>query len=127
VTPETADYLGKAREFLAKAQDMLADDWPDEAARAAYLAGFHAAQAFALARTGRIAKSHSGLRTVFARLAKDEPRIERQFTRLLARGYAFKEVADYAVGRQVVVTIAAAREMIETAAQFVDRMAEILA
>ncbi|HJU14951.1 MAG TPA: HEPN domain-containing protein [Stellaceae bacterium] len=62
MTPETADYLDKAREFLAKAHDMLADDWPDEAARAAYLAGFHAAQAFTFARTGRVAKSHAGLR-----------------------------------------------------------------
>jgi hypothetical protein len=31
--------LTKAREFLLKAEDMLADDWPDEAGRAAYLAG----------------------------------------------------------------------------------------
>jgi uncharacterized protein (UPF0332 family) len=127
VTPETADYLAKAREFLAKAQDMLAHDWPDEAARAAYLASFHAAQAFVLVRTGQVAKRHAGLRTVFAQLARNEPRIDRKFTRLLARGYAFKEVADYAVGPRAVVTAAEAREMIDTAAQFVDRVAEILA
>jgi uncharacterized protein (UPF0332 family) len=126
VTPETADYLGKSREFLAKAIDMLSDGWADEAARAAYLAGFHAAQALILVQTGQVAKSHAGLRTVFARLAKEEPRIERKFTRFLARGYAFKEVADYAVGGQAVVTADEAQEMIDTARELVDRMATIL-
>ncbi|MGA7385283.1 MAG: hypothetical protein WBW81_11515 [Methylocella sp.] len=44
--PETAAFLRKAREFLAKAQDLFdTHHWPDEAGRAAYLAGFHAAQA----------------------------------------------------------------------------------
>ncbi len=33
--PEAAAFLDKAREFLAKAEDMLAADWPDEAGRAA--------------------------------------------------------------------------------------------
>jgi uncharacterized protein (UPF0332 family) len=108
VTPETADYLIKAREFLAKAQDMLADDWPDEAARAAYLAGFHAVQAFVFERTGRVAKSHTGLRTIFA-VGQSELRIECRFTRFLARGYTFKEVADYAVGPPALVTTADAR------------------
>lgn len=45
--PETAAFLRKSHEFLAKAQDLLgAHHWPDEAGRAAYLAGFHAAQAY---------------------------------------------------------------------------------
>ncbi len=127
MTPETVGYLGKAREFLAKAQDMLADDWPDEAARAAYLAGFHAAQALILVRTGKVTKSHSGLRSTFARLTKDEPRIDRRFTRFLARAYAFKEIADYGVGPQAVVTAAEAQEMLDTAAQLIDRLAQILA
>ena len=40
--PETAAFLDKAREALAKAEGMI-DRWPDEAGRAAYLAGLHAA------------------------------------------------------------------------------------
>ena len=126
MTPETENYLGKAREFLAKAKDMLADDWPDEAARAAYLAGFHAAQSFILAHSGRVAKSHSGLRSSFARLARDEPRLDRTFTRFLARAYKFKEIADYGVGPQAVVTMTDAQEMIDIAARFIGRIAEIL-
>ena len=46
MTPETADYLGKARESLGKARYLLdLARYSDEAARAAYLAGFHAARA----------------------------------------------------------------------------------
>jgi uncharacterized protein (UPF0332 family) len=95
--------------------------------RAAYLAGFHAAQALVFERTARIAKSHSGLRAAFARLAKDDPRIDRTFTRFLARAYKSKEITDYGIGPQAVVTATEAREMIVLATRLVDRIAEILA
>jgi hypothetical protein len=53
VTPEAADYLSKARESLTKARDLLnVLHYSDEAGRAAYLAGFHAAQAFIFERIG---------------------------------------------------------------------------
>jgi uncharacterized protein (UPF0332 family) len=89
--------------------------YSDEAPRAAYLAGFHAAQSLIFERTARVAKSHSGLRTTFARLAKDDPRIDRTFTRFLARAYKSKEIANYGIGPQAVVTAAEAREMIDLA------------
>jgi uncharacterized protein (UPF0332 family) len=69
--------------------------YSDEAARAAYLAGFHAAQALISERTGQIAKSHSGVRSAFARLVKDDPQIDRALVRFLGRAYRFKEIADY--------------------------------
>jgi uncharacterized protein (UPF0332 family) len=128
VTPEAADYLAKAREYLNKAHNMLdMMGYSDEAARGAYLAGFHAAQALVFERTARVAKSHSGLRSSFARLAKDDPRIDRTFTRFLARAYKSKEITDYGIGPQAVVTAPEAQEMINLATRFVDRMAEILA
>jgi hypothetical protein len=40
-------------------------------------------------------KSRSGLRSTFARLAKDDPRVDRTYTRSLAKAYKFKEIADY--------------------------------
>jgi hypothetical protein len=50
--PETADYLARAREYLNKARGLLdVLHYSDEAARAAYLAGFHAAQALIFERT----------------------------------------------------------------------------
>jgi uncharacterized protein (UPF0332 family) len=106
---------------------MLANDWPDEAARAAYLAGFHAAQALILARTGRVTKSHSGLRNTFARLTRNDPAVDRRFTRFLAQGYAFKEIADYVVQPEAVVTVKEAQEMLDTAALMVNRIADVLA
>ena len=48
---EASAFIDKAREFLVKAEDMLADGWPDEAGRAAYLAGLDAAQAVIVERT----------------------------------------------------------------------------
>lgn len=50
----TAGFLAKAGSFLSKAAGMLANGWPDEAGRAAYLAGFHAAQALICERGGKI-------------------------------------------------------------------------
>lgn len=58
--PESAAFLEKARECLAKADDML-ERWPDEAGRKACLAGLHAAQALIVEQTGSIVKSHRGV------------------------------------------------------------------
>ena len=77
-------------------------------------------------RTARVAKSHRGLRTTFARPARDDPRIDRTFTRFLARAYKSKEIADYGIGPQAIVTAAEAQEMIDPATRFVDRIAEIV-
>jgi uncharacterized protein (UPF0332 family) len=83
VTPEAEEHLDKAREALIKARGLLdVMHYSDEAARAAYLAGFHAAQALISERTGRIAKSHSGVRSTFARLVKDDPQVDRALARL---------------------------------------------
>lgn len=127
MTPEAKEHLDKAREYLVKARAMLEImHYSDEAARAAYLAGFHAAQALISERTGRIAKSHSGLRSLFARLAKDDLRIDRAATRFLGRAYRFKEIADYGTGPQAVLTTSDAQEAIDGAARFIDDIAGIL-
>jgi uncharacterized protein (UPF0332 family) len=60
VRPETAAFLDKARECLAKADGML-DRWPDEAGREAYLAGLHAAQALIVETTGEVVRRHRGV------------------------------------------------------------------
>jgi uncharacterized protein (UPF0332 family) len=127
VTPEATEHLDKAREYLTKARGMLeVMHYSDEAARAAYLAGFHAAQALISERTGKIAKSHSGMRSTFARLVKNDTRIDRAATRFLGRAYRFKEIADYGTGPQAVVTVIEAQEAIEEAARFVDDIAGLL-
>ena len=75
--PETADYLTKARATLADAQVIAALPLPHIAAREAYLAVFHAAETYIFEQTGKVAKTHRGVRSEFSRLAIAEPRIPR--------------------------------------------------
>ncbi len=75
--PQSAAFLDKSREFISKAQDLLdAHRWPDEAGRAAYLAGSHAAQALIFEMTEKAIKRHSGVQREFARLVKDDDRFD---------------------------------------------------
>jgi hypothetical protein len=112
VTPEAVEHLDKAREALIKARGLLdVMHYSDEAARE---------------RTGRIAKSHSGVRSTFARLVKDDPQVDRALARFLGRAYRFKEIADYGTGPQAVVTVSEAQEAIASAGRFVDGIAGLL-
>jgi uncharacterized protein (UPF0332 family) len=95
---ETADYLAKARATLADAQKIAALPLPNVAAREAYLAVFHAAEAYIFEQTGRVAKTHRGVRSEFSRLARAEPRIGRDLITFLGTAYQFRTRADYAVG-----------------------------
>jgi hypothetical protein len=76
--PETADYLDKARTCLADAQRIAALPLPRFAAREAYYAAFHAAEAYIFEHTGKAATTHRGVHSEFARLARREPRIDRE-------------------------------------------------
>ena len=87
---ETADYLAKARATLADAQQIAALPLPHIAAREAYLAAFHAAEAYIFEQTGKPAKSHHGVLGELARLAKAEPRIGRDLARFLSTAYQFQ-------------------------------------
>lgn len=98
MTPEVAAYLDKARQCLSNSRALQAIGLSNDAGRNAYFAAFHSAQALIFSRTGRVAKTHSGVRSEFARLAKAEPAIDRSLTGFLASAYALKEVADYETG-----------------------------
>jgi uncharacterized protein (UPF0332 family) len=78
--PETADYLGKARQRLNEAKQIAAlMPLHHIVAREAYLASYHAAAAYIFEYTGKTAKTHRGLRSEFSRLARSEPRISREY------------------------------------------------
>jgi uncharacterized protein (UPF0332 family) len=127
VKPQSAAFLGKSREFLAKAQDLLdAHHWPDEAGRAAYLAGLHAAQALIFESTGQAIKRHSGVQREFARLVKDDPRFDVQLRAFLPRAYNLKAIADYDTCPGSRVSPESAREAIQTARRFVDCVAGLI-
>jgi uncharacterized protein (UPF0332 family) len=127
VRPEASGFLDKAREFLLKAEDVFADDWPDEAGRAAYLAGLHAAQAVIVERTGRIIKRHRGVRNELRRLLKDEPRFDLELQAFLGRAYNLKAIADYETGPDSRVSDEVARVTIETARRYVEVVGALLA
>ena len=104
---------------------MLDMGWPDEAGRAAYLAGFHAAQALIFERAGSLVKTHSGVQTQFAQLVKDDPGFPVELRRFLGRAYNLKEVADYETGSAANVTNSQARTAL-AAARFVAAVADLI-
>ncbi|MGO9007984.1 MAG: HEPN domain-containing protein [Beijerinckiaceae bacterium] len=107
--PEAEDYLDKAHDDLDDARKIAGISLAKVAARSAYYAAFHAAEAFIIEHTGKVAKTHSGVRTEFARLLKDTPSVEKQLLKFLGQAYKYKEISDYAVGHGAVVTDEAAK------------------
>ena len=118
---ETSRFLVMARSFLAKAEGMRGQGWPDEAGRAAYLAAFHGAQAVIFQTTGQVAKTHRGVHTEFARIVKDLPGLDREIWQFLRGGYTLKSVADYGTDPDVTITDAEAATAIEDARRFFDQ------
>lgn len=123
---EAAGHLDKARDCLTRARIILAAGVAEDAARGAYLAAFHAAQALIAERTGRDAKTHKGAHVAFARLTKNEPRIDTELRRFLPQPYNMKAVADYELGPDAVIPAEEAAAAIETATRFVACIAALL-
>ena len=123
--PEAAEFLRKAQMFLPKADGMLAL-WPEEAGRAAYFAAFHAAQAPIFERRGSAAKTHAGVQTEFARLARKEARIEADLRGFLGRPYNLKAAADYETGASASVSPERAASAVQMARRFVSCIAGLL-
>ena len=101
MTPETAQFLEKARRLLHDAAAMLAIDLNEAAGRTAYLAGFHAAQAFLSEQTGRTVKTHKGVHAEFQRLTKDDAHFGPELWSFLSRAYNWKAIADYETGPEL--------------------------
>ena len=124
--PEAWDYLATARQDLSEARQIIAIALAKVAARSAYYAAFHAAEAFIFEKTGRIAKTHRGVRTEFARLTKDDPRIAKTMSEFLAKAYRYKEIGDYGVDPDAIITMAQAEAAIAGATDFVDCIEAVL-
>jgi uncharacterized protein (UPF0332 family) len=110
-----------------KARIILGTGLGDEAGRGAYLASFHAARAFIFAVTNKPIKSHNGVQKLFYELARNHPAIPAEFLPFLSRSYHLKAVADYEEGEGATVPLDKATDAIETAARFVECIAEVLA
>jgi uncharacterized protein (UPF0332 family) len=117
-------HIVKARESLEFARYALTGDYTEEAGRSAYMAAYHAALAFIAERTGKSPKTHSGARSEFAGLAREEPRIKREQVSLLGWSYELKNVADYE--QEQTVSVADAERAIEEASGLVETIAALL-
>ena len=106
------------------ARYALAGGFTEEAGRSAYMAAYHAVMAFVIARTGRSPKTHSGARSEFARLARDETRTSRDQVSLLAWSYELKNISDYEQAQTV--SAGEAERAIAEAARLVETTAAIL-
>jgi uncharacterized protein (UPF0332 family) len=126
VKPECGAFLAKSREFLGKEQGMLDHQWPDEAGRAAYLAGLHATQALIFESTGKVVKSHRGVHRELARLMREEPRFDRELRAFLCRAYNHKAIADYENAPGTRVSPESAKDAIQTATRFVECVASLI-
>jgi uncharacterized protein (UPF0332 family) len=125
LTPEAARFLDKARSCLADAiriQQLV----PRLVGREAYLAAYHAAEALLYERTGKIAKTHRGLRAQFANIARSEPRIDRPMLEFLAQAYELKSLADCRTGADANFSEEIAAAAVERATRFVDVVGSLL-
>ena len=123
---EAANYLSKAQEDLSDARKIAAIGLAKVAARSAYYAAFHAAEALIVEKTGKVAKSHSGVRSEFARLARDDPHLGKATTAFLAQAYKYKEIGDYGVGADAAITLLDAEAAIRSAQDFLTHVAAAL-
>jgi len=126
VKPPSDAFLEKARELLGRASALLTGNFTDEAGRAAYLAGFHAAQALIFESDDRVFKSHKGVQGEFARLVKDDPRFDIDLRAFLGRTYNLKAIADYEAGPGSKVTHMQAADAITQARRFVDTVEKLI-
>jgi uncharacterized protein (UPF0332 family) len=119
LTPEAGLFLDKAHKALAEAEAVLAIELFEAAGRAAYLAAFHAAQAWISEQTGRSVKTHRGVQGELYRMTKDSADLDPDLRAFLSRGYDLKAVADYEIGPDAQTSPEEARIALLQAKRFV--------
>ena len=103
---------------MSEARQIIRISLANAAARSAYDAVFPAAEALIVEKTGKIAKTHRGVRTEFARLTKDDSRVGKAMTAFLTKAYRYKEIGDYDVKPGAVITMKQAEAAIVSAEEF---------
>ena len=126
MTPETGYYLDKAHKLLSEAEAILAIRLYDVAGRTAYLAGFHAAQAFISEKTGRSVKTHKGVHAELNRLTRSNADFDAELRIFLSRNYDLKSIADYETGPDAEVTLERAQQAVQEAKRFVGYFERVL-
>jgi uncharacterized protein (UPF0332 family) len=131
VKADTRAHLDRARQFLARAdaclgllpQQALA---AEDAARNAYYAAFHAAQALIFERTGGKSKKHGSVHRGFTDVTKNDVSVDAQLRKFPTKAYEFKRVGDYETGSGVLITPTDAQDAVTEAKRFVSVVAALL-
>lgn len=126
MSPEAANFLAKAYTDLDEARKIIAIGLSTAAARSAYYAGFHCAEALIFERTAKTVKTHSVVRSEYSRIAQETGPEVRQFTAFLAKANMYKEIGDYGVDPDAKVTMEDAQNAIDEAAQFLKTISRVL-
>ena len=127
MTPQAEASLARARRDIDEARLIASLGLHQHAAPSAYYAAFHAAEALIVERTGRIAKTHRGVHTTFSRVTRDGDPKDRELWRTLPDAYRYKELADYSIDPDAIVSALAAATLMAAATRFVARVTELLA
>lgn len=106
--PDTVRYLDRAAEELGNARSVMTLGIVNVAARCAYYAAFHAAEAFILERMGKAVKTHAGVHRQIALLARTEPSFPVGIASFLKQTYELKDIGDYGIEPSAKVSIKAA-------------------
>jgi uncharacterized protein (UPF0332 family) len=125
VKPLTQDILARADEALSDAKRILEIGIVGQAARLAYQTQFHAARALIFERTGKMAKTHKGVRTLYHQISQEDP-ILRKGASGLTSAYQFKESVDYETGLAAIVSAEDADETILFAEDFLRQIRQTL-
>lgn len=126
MTPQASDFLAKSHKLMAEAEAMITIDLREAAGRAAYLAGFHAAQALIFERHHRVFKTHRGVHGEFQLLTKDDDRIDPALRGFLSQTYNLKAVADYETGPLAAVSLERATDALARAKIFIARIIQLI-
>ncbi len=111
---------------LQHAQRMIELDLPEDAARTAYIACFHLAQAVVFERSGKIAKTHKGVHAAFYLQTGENAEVDQDLRSFLGRSYRYKYAADYAVGIEEETTLDTAVRAVDMALRFFAHFAKLL-
>lgn len=123
MTPIARDYLDGARGDLKDARKILGIGLPKAAARSAYFAAFHAAEALIFEKMGKAVKTHSGVHSEFARILRGFPDARKPLLCFLSQAYRYKTVSDHVVETDATVTNEDAEMAVAEAARFLDQIA----
>jgi uncharacterized protein (UPF0332 family) len=103
---------------------MLRVGLNEAAGRNAYLASFHAVQAFLFDSLGKVLKSHHGVQAEFLRTTREDKSIDGDMRAFLSRAYNLKAIADYETGPGSEISRERAAVAVEAGKRFVALLAQ---